>query len=37
MTVVMLGFFYTFNLIGIPFRVWLSNQIGKHRAYAATC
>lgn len=36
MTVVMLGFFYTFNLIGIPFWVWLSNQIGKHRAYAAS-
>lgn len=36
MTVVMLAFFYTFNLIGIPFWVWLSNQIGKHRAYAAS-
>jgi GPH family glycoside/pentoside/hexuronide:cation symporter len=36
MTVVMLAFFYTFNLIGIPFWAWLSNIIGKHRAYAAS-
>jgi GPH family glycoside/pentoside/hexuronide:cation symporter len=36
MTVVMLAFFYTFNMIGVPFWVRLSNKIGKHRAYAAS-
>ena len=36
MTVVMLAFFYTFNLVGVPFWVRLSNIIGKHRAYAAS-
>lgn len=34
MTIVMLAFFYTFNMIGVPFWVNLSNRIGKHRAYA---
>jgi GPH family glycoside/pentoside/hexuronide:cation symporter len=36
MTVVMLAFFYTSNMIGVPFWVKLSNRIGKHRAYAAS-
>jgi len=36
MTVVMLAFFYTFNLVGVPFWIRLSNRIGKHRAYAAS-
>jgi GPH family glycoside/pentoside/hexuronide:cation symporter len=31
--VVMLAFFYTSNIIGVPFWVWLSQRIGKHRAY----
>jgi Na+/melibiose symporter-like transporter len=34
MVVVMLAFFYTSNIIGVPFWVWLSRHIGKHRAYA---
>ena len=34
MTVVMLGFFYLSNMLGVPFWVRLSNIIGKHRAYA---
>ncbi len=34
LTVVMLAFFYTFNIIGVPFWVWLAKKIGKHRAYA---
>jgi len=29
----MLFFFYTANLAGVPFWVWLSERIGKHRAY----
>jgi len=29
----MLLFFYTANLCAIPFWVWLSERIGKHRAY----
>lgn len=32
--VVMLAFFYTSNIVGVPFWVWLSQRIGKHRAYA---
>jgi Na+/melibiose symporter-like transporter len=36
MTVVMLAFFYTSNMIGVPFWVRLSNRIGKHRAYAVS-
>ncbi len=36
MTVVMLAFFYSSNFIAVPFWVWLSNHIGKHRAYAAS-
>ena len=31
--VYMLAFFYLANLSGVPFWVWLSGQIGKHRAY----
>lgn len=34
MVVVMLAFFYSANIIGVPFWVWLSKRIGKHRAYA---
>ena len=34
MVVVMLAFFYTSNIIGVPFWLWLSKRIGKHRAYA---
>lgn len=36
MVVVMLAFFYTANIIGVPFWVWLSKRIGKHRAYAVS-
>ena len=31
--VYMLAFFYTANLCAVPFWVWLSERIGKHRAY----
>ena len=34
MTIVMLAFFYTFNMIGVPFWVNFSDRIGKQRAYA---
>jgi GPH family glycoside/pentoside/hexuronide:cation symporter len=30
----MLSFFYLSNIAGVPFWVWLSTKIGKHRAYA---
>ena len=33
--VFMLTFFYVSNLSGVPFWVWLSSKIGKHRAYVA--
>jgi glycoside/pentoside/hexuronide:cation symporter, GPH family len=36
MTIVMLAFFYTSNMLGVPFWVKLSHRIGKHRAYAAS-
>ena len=29
----MLMFFYLSNFVGVPFWVWLSTKIGKHRAY----
>jgi Na+/melibiose symporter-like transporter len=32
----MLTFFYAANFASIPFWVWLSTKIGKHRAYAAS-
>ena len=36
MMVVMLFFFYACNIAGVPFWVWLSNCIGKHKAYSAS-
>jgi len=35
-TIIMLAFFYTFNMVGVSFWVWLAGRIGKHRAYAAS-
>jgi len=32
----MLTFFYTMAIISVPFWVWLSGRIGKHRAYLAS-
>ncbi|MBL6690723.1 MAG: MFS transporter [Pseudomonadales bacterium] len=32
----MLTFFYLSNLAGVPFWVWLSTKIGKHRAYVGS-
>ncbi len=32
----MLSFFYLANFLAVPFWVWLSTVIGKHRAYAAS-
>lgn len=32
----MLTFFYLSNLAGVPFWVWLSSKIGKHRAYVGS-
>ncbi|MDA0978051.1 MAG: MFS transporter [Proteobacteria bacterium] len=31
----MLSFFYLANMSGVPFWVWLSTKIGKHRAYVS--
>lgn len=33
---VMLAFFYTANISAVPFWVWISKRISKHRAYAAS-
>ncbi|MCC5887492.1 MAG: MFS transporter [Gammaproteobacteria bacterium] len=33
MAVIMLAFFFSANLAGISFWVWLSSKVGKHRAY----
>ena len=33
MAIFMLTFFYLTNIIAVPFWVWLSKQIGKHKAY----
>lgn len=33
MAIYMLMFFYLSNFLGVPFWVWLSKKIGKHRAY----
>jgi len=35
-SIYMLACFYVMNLISIPFWVWLSSRIGKHRAYLAS-
>ena len=32
----MLSFFYFANLVSVPFWVWLSSRIGKHRAYVTS-
>jgi Na+/melibiose symporter-like transporter len=34
-TLIMLAFFYTSSLAGVPFWVRIANRIGKHRAYVA--
>lgn len=34
--VYMLAFFYSANLAAVPFWVWLSERIGKHKAYIAS-
>lgn len=36
MAVFMLTFFYLANFLAVPFWVWLSRHIGKHRAYIAS-
>ena len=35
-SIYMLSFFYITNLVAVPFWVWLSRRIGKHRAYIAS-
>lgn len=34
--VIMLAFFFSANLVGISFWVWLSTRVGKHRAYVGS-